>query len=352
MPTQSDVARLAGVSTATVSRVINGRGVVTSEVRTRVQQAIEALHYVPHAGARALALQRSGTLGAIIPTLNNAIFAEGINAFERASRLRGYAFILAIAPDEPTAYLQQIMRMIERGVDGLLLVGNDHESVVYDRLEKAAVRHVCSWAFDARARAPNIGFSNVLAMRSVVDHLIELGHQKVGMLAGRSARNDRARERIRGVTERLNYHGIALPPQRIIELDYSISDSRKAFWQLIEHDLSAIICGNDVIAQGAMLEALKMGLQLPGDLSITGFDDLELSAELSPALTTVHVNANRMGELAATALIDSVENKTAVVSCELTTRLVARETSGTCSSSPVQDVAINDLLQRSKKRID
>ena len=351
MPTQSDVARLAGVSTATVSRVINGRGVVTSEVRTRVQQAIEALHYVPHAGARALALQRSGTLGAIIPTLNNAIFAEGINAFEHASRVRGYAFILAIAPDEPTAYLKQIMRMIERGVDGLLLVGNDHESVVFDRLEKAAVRHVCSWAFDPRARAPNIGFSNALAMRSVVDHLVELGHQKVGMLAGRSAYNDRARERIRGTTERLNHHGIALPPQRIIELDYSIRDSRKAFWQLIENDLSAIICGNDVIAQGAMLEALKMGLRLPDDLSITGFDDLELSAELSPALTTVHVNANRMGELAATALIDSVENKIAVASCELTTRLVARETSGTCTSLE-QGITEHLLLQRSKKRVD
>ena len=190
-------------------------------------------------------------------------------------------------------------------------------------------------------------------MRSVVDHLIELGHQKVGMLAGRSAYNDRARERIRGVTERLNYHGIALPPQRIIELDYSIRDSRKAFWQLIENDLSAIICGNDVIAQGATLEALKMGLQLPRDLSITGFDDLELSAELSPALTTVHVNANRMGELAASALIDSVENNTAVVSCELTTRLVARETSGVCKSSLEQPVvAVNELLQRSKKRVD
>ena len=75
--------------------------------------------------------------------------------------MRGYAFILAIAPDEPTAYLQQIIRMIERGVDGLLLVGNEHEPVVFDRLEKAAVRHVCSWAFDPRARAPNIGFSNV-----------------------------------------------------------------------------------------------------------------------------------------------------------------------------------------------
>lgn len=333
MPTQSDVARLAGVSTATVSRVINGRGVVTSDVRVRVQKAIDALQYVPHAGARALALQRSGTLGAIIPTLNNAIFAEGINAFEHTSRLRGYAFILAIAPDDPARYLEQVIRMIERGVDGLLLVGNDHESDVYERLEKAAVRHVCTWAYDERARAPNIGFDNALAMRFVVDHLVESGHRQVGMLAGRSARNDRARERIRGVVERLNHHGIALPPQRILELDYSIRESRKAFWKLIDTDISAIICGNDVIAQGAMLEALKMGLRLPDDLSITGFDDLELSSELNPSLTSVHVNASSMGNLAASALIDSVENNSAVVSRELTTRLVVRETSGPCGAA-------------------
>ena len=327
MPTQSDVARLAGVSTATVSRVINGRGVVTDDVRQRVQQAIDTLHYVPHAGARALALQRSGTLGAIIPTLNNAIFAEGINAFEQASRMRGYAFILAVAPDGPTQHLEQVMRMIERGVDGLLLVGNDHEAAVFDRLEKAAIRHVCTWAFDKRSRAPNIGFDNARAMIEVVDHLVALGHRRIGMLAGKQANNDRAMLRVRGVMERLNHHGIALPPSQIIELDISIRQARKAFWELIDQDISAIVCGNDVIAQGALLEALKTGIRIPEDISITGFDDLELSSELSPALTSVHVNAARMGELAAGALIDSVENKCPVQSHELSTRLIVRETS-------------------------
>jgi len=350
MPTQRDVARLAGVSTATVSRVINGRGVVTDDARHRVEQAIDTLQYVPHAGARALALQRSGTLGAIIPTLNNAIFAEGINAFEQAARLRGYSFILAVAPDGRSQQLEQVMRMIERGVDGLLLVGNEHEPVVFDRLEKAAVRHVCTWAFDQRARAPNIGFDNARAMVEVVDHLVELGHYRIGMLAGKQAYNDRARQRVQGVMARLNHHGIALPPAHIIELDISLSKARKAFWDLIDQDISAIICGNDVAAQGALLEALKTGVRIPEDISITGFDDLELSSELSPALTSVQVNAPRMGELAANALMDSVETKCPVQSQELSTQLVVRETSGQYLPTSIEKSARHDGFRRRLER--
>lgn len=330
MAKQTDVAKLAGVSTATVSRVINARGVVTEEVRKRVQSAIDVLQYVPHASARALALQRSGTLGAIIPTLNNAIFAEGINAFERAAQLRGYTLILSVSHDDRAQHAEQVIRMIERGVDGLLLVGNDHEPTVFERLEKAAVRHVCTWAFDEQSRAPNIGFDNAHAMHEVVDHLVALGHRHIGVLAGKSAHNDRARMRVQGIVNRLNHHGVGLPAHRIVEVAYSIRESRKAFWQLIDNDVSAIICGNDVIAQGTLLEALKIGLSIPEDLSIVGFDDLELSAELYPALTSVHVNAQRMGESAAHALIDAVENKTHVQSQQLDTHLVVRETTGMC----------------------
>jgi len=331
MSTQSDVARLADVSTATVSRVINGRGVVSAEVRARVEQAVAHLEYVPHAGARALALQKSGTLGAIIPTLNNAIFAEGINAFEKAAQALGYTLILAVSHNDPDEDAQQALRMIERGVDGLLLVGNDHEPTVFDRLNKASIKHVCSWAFDTNALAPNIGFDNEAAMYDVVDHLVRLGHTKMGILAGLSARNDRARDRVRGVVTRLNHHSLGVPPANIIELEYSIKAARCAFWQLIDNDVSAIICGNDVIAQGALLEALKVGMIIPDDLSITGFDDLELSAELNPALTSVHVNASSMGAHAAKALVRAVEDSVPVASYQLSTRLVVRETTGRCA---------------------
>lgn len=332
MTTQSDVANLAGVSTATVSRVVNGHGVVTDAIRQRVEQAIERLEYVPNANARSLALQRSGTLGAIIPTLSNAIFAEGMNAFERVARSQGYAVILAVSQYDPVQHSDQVKRMIEQGVDGLLLVGNDHQPAVFERLAKAGMRHVCTHAFKPDAHAPNIGFDNAKAMYAVVDHLVELGHRHVGMLAARSSRNDRARGRIKGVISRLNHHGIALPPRCIVEVDSSLQQSRKALWEVINNDVSAVVCGNDVIAQGALLEALSMGLSLPDDLSITGFDNLELSAHLTPAITTVQINAASMAECAARELIAAIENKSDVKSCELSTSLVVRGTTGPCST--------------------
>lgn len=330
MPTQSDVARLADVSTATVSRVINNRGVISPAVRERVLAAISQLQYVPHANARALAMHRSGTLGAIIPTLNNAIFAEGINAFERAAQRLGYTLLLSVSRQDPAYEHELVIKMIERGVDGLMLVGNLHEKSVFDRLEQAGVRHVCTWAYDASARAANVGFDNAQSMFAVVDHLVELGHSRVGMLAGKSEHNDRARLRVNGVRQRLAEHGLTLPEERVIEVPYSIAESRRGFWRAIEHDISALVCGNDVIAFGALLEARKMGLRVPEELSVTGFDDLSLAAEFIPALTTIQVGASEMGDKAARRLIAAVEGRAEVESLKLSTSLVVRQTTGPC----------------------
>jgi len=328
MPTQQDVASVADVSTATVSRVINNQGVISAEIRDRVQKAIQQLDYIPDASARALALQRSGTLGAIIPTLNNAIFAEGINAFERTAQSLGYTLLLSVSQQDIQREEDLVIKMIERGVDGLLLVGNQHKPNVYERLEQTGVRHLCTWAFDANARAANVGFDNIGAMYDVVDHLVDLGHRKIAMLAGPTDDNDRAKDRVDGVIRRLQHHDLTLLPERVREVPYSIATSRSAFSQIIRDDITALICGNDVIAYGALLEAKKLGLSVPGQLSIAGFDDLNLSAELSPSLTTVHVGADSMGELAARHLINAVERQEPVASVQLDTKLVVRETTG------------------------
>lgn len=328
MPTQSDVAARAGVSTATVSRVVNNTGIFSADVRERVLSAIQDLNYVPDASARALALQRSGTLGAIIPTLNNAIFAEGINAFEKAAQALGYTLILSVSQQDPEREHDLIIKMIERGVDGLLLVGNLHKQAALERLELAGVRHVCTWAFDEQSRSANVGFDNRESMYGVVDHLLDLGHRHIAMMAGISQDNDRAKDRIAGVRDRLESKGLSLPASSVVEVEYSVAESRKAFQHIIKPETTALICGNDVIAFGALLEAQSLGLAVPEHLSITGFDDLSLSSQLSPALTTVQVGADVMGETAAQRLITAVENEEPVASTQLHTRLIVRETTG------------------------
>jgi LacI family transcriptional regulator len=184
MATQMDVANLAAVSTATVSRVLNhsgsisqdDSGSISQDVKSRVLTAIDELNYIRDAGVRALAMQRSGTLGAIIPTLNNAIFAEGINAFERTAQALGYTLILSVSQQDLDHEHDMVIKMIERGVDGLLLVGNRHNEAVYRRLDQTGVRYVCTWAYDDNAHPANVGFDNKRAMHSVVDHLVGLGH--------------------------------------------------------------------------------------------------------------------------------------------------------------------------------
>lgn len=326
MATQLDVANRAQVSTATVSRVLNQSGSISQSVKERVLAAINELNYIRDAGARALAMQRSGTLGAIIPTLNNAIFAEGINAFERASQELGYSLILSVSQQDLDHEHDLVIKMIERGVDGLLLVGNRHHESVYRQLEQNGVRYLCTWAFDDEAHPANVGFDNKQAMHDVVDHLVGLGHQHIAMLAGLSRDNDRAQNRIVGVRERLDFHGLPLPSSRVIEVPYSVAKSRQSFAAITRSPVTALICGNDVIAYGALLEAQKRGIDVPKNLSITGFDDLSLSAELSPALTTVQVGAASMGEVAAQRLVFAVDNQLDVESTLLRTELVVRET--------------------------
>ncbi len=323
-PTQTDVARYAQVSTATVSRVLNGSPLVRADVRERVEAAIAALAYVPHEQARALVMRRTRTLGAIIPTLNNAIFAEGINALEQAARLRGYTLMISVSNYDLEGEVMLVRKMVERGVDGLMLVGNQHAPEAFALLRNSGVRFVNGWTHDPALRMANVGFSNREAMFPVVDHLVASGHRNIGMLAGLCTMNDRARDRLIGVKERLAHHGLALLPKKVAEVPYSVEHARAALKPVLKTDITALICGNDVIAFGAVFEALALGLSVPGDLAITGFDNLALARELSPAITTVDVPTERMGECIANSLIDAVEREEEVVSRRLPTKLIVR----------------------------
>ena len=321
---QSDVARHAGVSTATVSRVLNGSPLVRNEVRARVEASIAALGYLPHAGARSLARRRSGTLGAVVPTLENAIFAAGLNAFEAEAREAGYGLVISVSNYDSAQEVAAIRQMIARGVEGLLLVGNDRAEEARDLLATTGTSHACAWAYDEEAAGPNVGFDNATAMAEVADHLVGLGRRRIAMLAGVQEGNDRARTRLEGLRARLDAHG--LEPVAVAETRYSVARAKEAARSLIAARPDALVCGNDVIAYGVLSAARKAGLSVPDDLAVTGFDDLPLSAEIAPALTTVHVPARRMGRRAAAVLIAAAAGGPRVRPTRLETHLVVRAT--------------------------
>ncbi|MEM9797177.1 MAG: LacI family DNA-binding transcriptional regulator [Pseudomonadota bacterium] len=320
---QTDVARKAGVSTATVSRVLNGSTLVRSEVRSRVEAAIAELGYLPHEGARSLATRRTRTLGMIIPTLNNAIFAAGVNALEAEARDQGHGLVISVSNYDPVQETVLIRQMLERKVDGLALVGNDRTDEARDLLRSSGLRHVAAWTFDQHGATADIGFDNHAAMEPLVAHLMATGRRRIALLAGVTADNDRARARVKGIRHYLSEHGLALVGSR--EVRYSIRLAQAAFPDMLAHRPDAIICGNDVIAYGVLFAAQQAGIDVPDDIAVTGFDDLPMSEGLN--LTTIAVPAAEMGRRAANELIRAAEEERAPESYEMQTTLVRRGTS-------------------------
>jgi DNA-binding LacI/PurR family transcriptional regulator len=195
LPTIGDVARRAKVSTATVSRVLNQPDTVRPELQARVTQAVRALGYVPHAGARTMKLGQSGTVGAVFPTVDNAIFAKAIDALQRRLAELGMQLLIATSDYDPRAEEQQALNMLARGVDGLLLCGCGQSPLLIERLRQRGLPtvHVMSWPVPPDRMG--VGFDNAKAMGQVIRYLLGLGHRRVAMLAGVTRDNDRAAER-------------------------------------------------------------------------------------------------------------------------------------------------------------
>ena len=309
VPTLDDVARAAGVSTATVSRCLNAPDRVVPRTRARVMEAVARLGYSPNFGARAMAARRTRTIGAIIPTMENAIFARGLQAFEDELRAAGYTLLVASSAYDAAIEEAQIRSLVARGADGLLLIGHDRDPALLDFLRMQDVPALVAWTYDAGAALPSIGFDNRGAMRALVAEVIALGHRRLGYVSARVAGNDRARLRLAGARDALAAAGMDPGDMPVIETTYGIASGAAAFEVLMTEGPrpTAVICGNDVLGAGALGRARALGIAVPGEVSITGFDDIELAQIVEPPLATVRVPHRAMGQRAARALIGMVE---------------------------------------------
>lgn len=323
-----DVARAAGVSTATVSRVLNFPDKVAESTRVRVRDAVQKLGYLPHFGARVMAANRTRTIGAIIPTMENAIFARGIQAFQESLHDRGYTLLVASSSYSTTLEAEQIRALVARGADGLLLIGHDRDPGVLDFLERHRIAALVAWSFDPQAKLPSVGFDNRSAMQALAREALAMGHRRVGLITAPIARNDRARGRAEGIRQAIGAAGLQPLALSIVETRYGIETGGAAFHEIMTQPEppTLVLCGNDVLAAGALLRARDMGLAVPKDVSITGFDDIDLARIVQPALTTVHVPHREMGRRAAQVLIDMVEGRTAGERVLLETGIRFRDT--------------------------
>ena len=284
-----DVARRAGVSTATVSRVLNGVGQVRALTRERVEKVARDLDYSPNTFARALASQRSMTIGVIVPSLRGSIFASGLEAIQRHAATLDYSVLMACSDYSPEQELDLARSLAGRGVDGLILVGLHHHPELPAALERRGIPYVCQGSYRRRSAHPCVGFDNRRVMAQIADHLLELGHRRFGVVAGISTNNDRVADRITGVREALARHKIALAPEAVIEVPYDLAAARRASRTLLAlaPRPTTLIAVNDVLAHGAILEPRAEGLGVPGDISVTGFDDLDFAENVLPAISTM-----------------------------------------------------------------
>jgi len=330
-----DVARLAGVSTATVSRALNLPASVDPDTLSRVRAAIEKLRYVPHGAARALRSQRSDMIGAVVPSFDYALYARTTSALQREADARGYALVLAAHYYDLPTEVRVTRQMVQHGVDAFVFVGLDHDAELFSLLDRYGRPYVLTWGVDASGLHPSIGFDNRAATYAMTRHLLDLGHRRFALISAPTAGNDRSRERGAGVRAALGAAGLALADADVrygrIALDSGVTAMRELLARPTRP--TAVIATNDVFAVGAMLACREAGVRIPGDVSITGVDDTDLGATQTPGLTSIRTPIVEIGRAAALQLVARLEGRPAALSQELPFELVHRGSTAAPPSS-------------------
>jgi LacI family gluconate utilization system Gnt-I transcriptional repressor len=304
----TEVAKLAQVSPMTVSRALNAPELLKPDTLNKELKTIEQLGYVPDMNATSLVSQKSHIIGAIVPTMNNAIFAQTVLGLQRRLDDQGYQLLLGQSQYQAAQEDSLVRTFLGRRVDGIVLTGAQHSTQTRQRLQAAGIPVVETWDLPSRPIDMVAGFSNLKAGQAMANYLIGKGHRVLGFVGGGDGRTQM---RYRGFQAAAQKAGVQLHPIWVpsgVQMDHG----RRALSQLLDEGkpVSAVFFSNDAYALSALMECRRRGLRVPQDIAIAGFADLELAAELEPALTTVKVHATRIGEVAADMLVARLRGET------------------------------------------
>ena len=292
MTTMNDVARVAEVSIATVSHVINGTRFVSPERVDRVHAAMRELDYTPDATARSLRMGRTNTIGVVIPDNTNPFFAELARWIEEAGFDAGYTTILGNSGERSDRERQYVSTLLSKRVDGLILAPWRKPTAAMTRVLRSA---------------DSVLYDDVGGGRQAAGHLLELGHTSIAAIAGP---HDPGHDpgRLEGFRAALGDAGVALGDDAVIASDYHFAGGRAATAELLDRGVrfTALFASNDLMAAGALRELTVRGVSVPGDVSVIGFDDAPLAEMTSPALTTIRQPAQAMGDKAVSLLLARV----------------------------------------------
>jgi len=311
-PTMRSVARLAGVSMMTVSRVLTDPEMVAEETRGRVHDAIAKLGYVPHRGASSLRSGRTGFIAAVLPTLVNANFADTAHGITGTLRARGYQLVVGYTLYRLDEEERQVHSLLARRPEAIVVAGTVHTRETTRALLDSRLPIVEIWDLPQHPLDRAVGFSNHEAGRAAARFLLSLGHRRIaaiGPSAEGPARDHRGEARVAGFRAALEEAGLGgdvavqpCPPPM------SFTEGAVAMAELLRRmpDIEAVFAVSDLVAFGAMMECRRRGVDVPGRVSILGFGDFELGRQSVPTLSTVRIDAYAIGERAAQVIVEAL----------------------------------------------
>lgn len=310
MSSINEVAREAGVSTATVSHVINNTRFVSDEVRARVMRAIEQCRYYPNAHARSLASGRSNIIGLVISDIANPFFPELVKAIEEAAFERGYDIFLSNTNYDTERTSHYIQRFIERKVAGVAVMTSEMKKELIDELAHRKVPVVFLDVGEAGMRMSNLRVDYEGGIEQAILHLVALGHRRIAYISGKV--DIRSSRRRLEAFQRTMHELFPDVPELIFYGNFKIEGGQRAASEILASGAdnlpTAVIAANDLTAIGAISQFESAGLNVPRDISVVGFDDIDFAVLTRPALTTISLPRNELGRRAVEMLIRILEN--------------------------------------------
>ena len=294
MATMKDVARLAGVSTSTVSHVINKDRFVSEAITAKVEAAIKELNYAPSALARSLKLNQTHTIGMLITASTNPFYSELVRGVERSCFERGYSLVLCNTEGDEQRMNRNLETLMQKRVDGLLLLCTETHQPSREIMQRYPT-------------VPTVMMGGDLATQ----YLIDKGHTRIACITGPLDKTP-ARLRLEGYRAAMKRAGLNIPDGYEVTGDFEFNGGFDAMRQLLSHPLrpQAVFTGNDAMAVGVYQALYQAELQVPQDIAVIGYDDIELASFMTPPLTTIHQPKDELGELAVDVLIHRITQPT------------------------------------------
>ena len=326
------VAKRARVSTATVSRVLNGATNVSEETSVRVRKVVDQLNYVPNNHARNLRVGSARMFGLIVSDINNPFFPELIDAFEALASQHGIDVIFTHTNYDPQRLQSCIRRMVERNVDAIAVMTSE----VDDKALETASARVPLVLMNQPAFAKlyrNVPVEYATGFKEALEHLLSLGHKDIGFIAGPSTLSSTKRRQQEWALA-MKRHKLRVHQEWVVTGDLRVQGGERAMQELMSMlpRPSAVLTSNDLMAVGALQAALHVGLRIPADVSVIGFDDLPIASMVMPQLTTIQLPRREIAAQAFTSLLQATRDGIRIECDAVHPHLVVRKSTGRRSS--------------------